>query len=76
MEELRRIIEDSEVMQEDDALWPPPDRVGRQASLIGTGKLVLQPGGGIQFSFRGLFWMRNDKKVGLSGSPVCFLCAT
>ena len=32
MEELKRIIEDSEVMQEDDALWPPPDRVGRQVS--------------------------------------------
>ncbi|XP_074596394.1 mago, exon junction complex subunit [Brevipalpus obovatus] len=28
--ELTRIIEDSEVMQEDDALWPQPDRVGRQ----------------------------------------------
>ena len=30
MEELKRIIEDAEIMQEDDALWPPPDRVGRQ----------------------------------------------
>ena len=30
MQELRRIIEDSEVMQEDDNLWPQPDRVGRQ----------------------------------------------
>lgn len=30
MEELRRIIDDSEIMSEDDALWPPPDRVGRQ----------------------------------------------
>lgn len=30
MEELKRIIEDAEVMQEDDVLWPPPDRVGRQ----------------------------------------------
>lgn len=33
MEELKRIIEDSEVMQEDDAVWPPPDRVGRQVLL-------------------------------------------
>ena len=32
MEELKRLIEDSEVMQEDDALWPAPDRVGRQVS--------------------------------------------
>ena len=30
IEELKRIIDESEVMQEDDALWPPPDRVGRQ----------------------------------------------
>ena len=33
MEEMKRMIVDSEVMQEDDNLWPPPDRVGRQASL-------------------------------------------
>lgn len=32
MEELKRIIVDSEIMQEDDSLWPPPDRVGRQVS--------------------------------------------
>ncbi|XP_060526564.1 protein mago nashi [Cylas formicarius] len=30
MEELKRIIVDSEIMAEDDALWPPSDRVGRQ----------------------------------------------
>jgi Mago nashi protein len=30
MQELKRVIEDSEIMEEDDALWPPPDRVGRQ----------------------------------------------
>lgn len=30
MEELRRIILDSEVMKEDDKLWPPPDRDGKQ----------------------------------------------
>lgn len=30
IEELKRIIDDSEIMQEDDALWPQPDRVGRQ----------------------------------------------
>ncbi|XP_015793253.1 protein mago nashi homolog [Tetranychus urticae] len=28
--ELKRIIEDSEIMEEDDELWPQPDRVGRQ----------------------------------------------
>lgn len=32
MEELKRIILDSEIMAEDDSLWPPPDRVGRQVS--------------------------------------------
>lgn len=30
MDELKRIIVDSEIMAEDDAAWPPPDRVGRQ----------------------------------------------
>ncbi|ELW70458.1 Protein mago nashi like protein 2 [Tupaia chinensis] len=29
MEELRRIIDDSELTEEDGALWPPPHRVGR-----------------------------------------------
>ena len=32
--ELRRIVEDSEIMAEDDALWPQPDRVGRQVSFV------------------------------------------
>lgn len=30
MEELRRIVVESEVIQEDDRLWPMPDRVGKQ----------------------------------------------
>lgn len=30
MNELRRIVEDSDIMQDDDNLWPTPDRVGRQ----------------------------------------------
>merc|ERR1712096_176576 len=30
MQELKRIIDDSEITKEDDSLWPPPDRVGRQ----------------------------------------------
>lgn len=30
LDELKRIIEDSEIIQEDDASWPQPDRVGRQ----------------------------------------------
>ncbi|KHJ76916.1 mago nashi protein [Oesophagostomum dentatum] len=30
LQELKRIVEDSEIMQEDDANWPEPDRVGRQ----------------------------------------------
>lgn len=34
MEELKRIIDDSEITKEDDALWPPPDRVGRQVSVL------------------------------------------
>lgn len=34
MDELKRIIVDSEIMAEDDAAWPPPDRVGRQVRGI------------------------------------------
>lgn len=30
LDELKRVIEDSEILQEDDASWPQPDRVGRQ----------------------------------------------
>jgi protein mago nashi len=30
LEELRRIIEDSEILQENDDAWPVPDRVGAQ----------------------------------------------
>lgn len=35
MGELKRIIQDSEIMAEDDSLWPPPDRVGRQVNNFG-----------------------------------------
>ncbi|XP_023578549.1 protein mago nashi homolog 2-like [Octodon degus] len=37
MEELKRITGDSEMTKEDDALWPPPDRVGRQELEIVIG---------------------------------------
>eukprot|EP00052_Salpingoeca_macrocollata_P018858 m.155398 g.155398 ORF g.155398 m.155398 type:complete len:149 (+) comp20807_c5_seq1:67-513(+) len=35
--ELKRIVEDSEIMKEDDNLWPAPDRVGRQELEIVCG---------------------------------------
>lgn len=28
--ELKRIVDDAEIMKENDALWPAPDKVGRQ----------------------------------------------
>ncbi|XP_027040024.1 protein mago nashi homolog [Pocillopora damicornis] len=34
MDELKRIIEDSEILKEDDTLWPQPDRVGRQVGFF------------------------------------------
>ncbi|CDS37557.1 protein mago nashi [Echinococcus multilocularis] len=37
MEELKRIIIDSDIMNEDDANWPTPDRVGRQELEIVCG---------------------------------------
>ncbi|XP_062920302.1 protein mago nashi homolog isoform X1 [Mobula hypostoma] len=47
MEELKRIIEDSEITKEDDALWPPPDRVGRQLLSVNqhTSKLLVNAAG-------------------------------
>jgi len=30
VQELKRIILDSEIMAEDDSMWPAPDRIGRQ----------------------------------------------
>lgn len=37
IEEVKRIIDDSDLMKEDDALWPPPDRIGRQELEIVMG---------------------------------------
>ncbi|KAJ3313836.1 Protein mago nashi 2 [Boothiomyces sp. JEL0838] len=37
MEELKRIIEESEILKEDDSQWPEPDRVGRQELEIVLG---------------------------------------
>ncbi|XP_033635396.1 protein mago nashi homolog [Asterias rubens] len=37
IEELKRIVQDSELMQENDEIWPEPDRVGRQELEIVMG---------------------------------------
>ena len=37
LDELKRIIEDSEIMDEDDQVWPAPDRIGRQELEIVMG---------------------------------------
>jgi hypothetical protein len=37
MDELKRIISESEIMKEDDRNWPEPDRVGRQELEIVMG---------------------------------------
>eukprot|EP00299_Pterocystis_sp_00344_P008229 c3037_g1_i1.p1 GENE.c3037_g1_i1~~c3037_g1_i1.p1 ORF type:complete len:165 (+),score=25.05 c3037_g1_i1:55-495(+) len=37
LKELKRIVEESEIMKEDDNLWPAPDRVGRQELEIVCG---------------------------------------
>jgi len=37
LQELKRIIEDSEVLREDDSLWPEPDRIGKQELEIVMG---------------------------------------
>merc|ERR1712094_152711 len=38
MKELRKTIEDSEILKEDDNHWPAPDRVGRQELEVVCGK--------------------------------------
>eukprot|EP00005_Dracoamoeba_jomungandri_P005109 CAMPEP_0174260170 /NCGR_PEP_ID=MMETSP0439-20130205/9133_1 /TAXON_ID=0 /ORGANISM="Stereomyxa ramosa, Strain Chinc5" /LENGTH=148 /DNA_ID=CAMNT_0015344359 /DNA_START=20 /DNA_END=466 /DNA_ORIENTATION=- len=38
MAELKRIILDSEILKEDDNLWPEPDRVGKQELEVVLGK--------------------------------------
>jgi len=37
LHELKRIIEDSEILREDDNLWPEPDRIGKQELEIVMG---------------------------------------
>jgi protein mago nashi len=37
LNELKRVTEESEILQEDDSLWPQPDRVGRQELEIVLG---------------------------------------
>ncbi len=41
MDELRRVIEDSEIMAEDDGLWPQPDRSVISRVALGTSKHLL-----------------------------------
>ena len=44
MEEVERIIADSEVTREDDNQWPEPDRVGRQElEVISNGEHISFP---------------------------------
>merc|ERR1711990_720958 len=38
LSELKRIIEDSEILKEDENLWPRPDRVGRQELEVVLGE--------------------------------------
>ncbi|SPO25268.1 probable mago nashi protein, exon junction complex [Ustilago trichophora] len=38
VEELRRIVEDSEIMREDDAKWPKKNSTGRQELEVRLGK--------------------------------------
>jgi len=38
LKELKRIIEESEILKEDDSNWPAPDKIGRQELEIRSGK--------------------------------------
>uniref|UniRef100_A0A4X2KEF4 Mago homolog, exon junction complex subunit n=1 Tax=Vombatus ursinus TaxID=29139 RepID=A0A4X2KEF4_VOMUR len=62
MEELKRIIDDSEVTKEDDALWPPPDRVGRQVSGEGDKGVMPLQGGSLSYTlvFQLVFYQSSE----------------
>ncbi len=75
MEELKRIIEDAEIMQEDDALWPPPDRVGRQVR-VDAAVLFLDKAIGIRlFVHTVTLWGAGDhyvvEKLSCPGNETC-----
>merc|ERR550514_2631901 len=38
MKELRKCIEEGEIIKEDDSKWPAPDRIGRQELEVVCGK--------------------------------------
>lgn len=61
MEELKRIIVDSEIMAEDDSAWPPPDRVGRQ---------VRQIDGPYRYRNWGYVWAKDAVLINQFGSFV------
>eukprot|EP01008_Symbiontida_sp_HLA12_P000017 NODE_1016_length_686_cov_601.980462_g1007_i0.p1 GENE.NODE_1016_length_686_cov_601.980462_g1007_i0~~NODE_1016_length_686_cov_601.980462_g1007_i0.p1 ORF type:complete len:104 (+),score=6.14 NODE_1016_length_686_cov_601.980462_g1007_i0:199-510(+) len=37
IDQLKKMIEDSEILKEDDKVWPEPDRIGRQELEIVLG---------------------------------------
>ncbi|CAM9775455.1 unnamed protein product, partial [Chrysoparadoxa australica] len=39
LQELRRVVEDSEIMAEDDSNWPEPDNLGRQELEVKVGQV-------------------------------------
>eukprot|EP00756_Hemistasia_phaeocysticola_P008144 Hpha_TRINITY_DN14510_c0_g2::TRINITY_DN14510_c0_g2_i1::g.46943::m.46943/K12877/MAGOH; protein mago nashi len=38
LDELRQVIEDSQIMEQDDTKWPEPDQVGRQELEVVLGR--------------------------------------
>lgn len=38
MQELKRIIEDADIMEQDDTDWPAPDKIGRQELEVVNGR--------------------------------------
>lgn len=72
MEELKRIIVDSEIMQEDDSLWPPPDRVGRQVSAMPPFMQNKQTNKSICFEV--MFWLISFQFYSFSDHFFCSCC--
>ncbi|XP_036701230.1 protein mago nashi homolog isoform X1 [Balaenoptera musculus] len=72
MEELKRIIDDSEITKEDDALWPPPDRVGRQIKIT-TGFFLKPDGASNSWTIKGARVAKIILKIFYKTIVICMV---
>eukprot|EP00961_Rhodomonas_salina_P251794 3403721-Rhodomonas_salina.2 len=59
IEQLKKIVKDSEVMKEDDRNWPMPDKVGRQELEVCVGAALARYVDGLGPEEENLLCMSN-----------------